>query len=142
MLLLPFERVVPAEEQNRYLADELCGELPGIFNWALEGLRRLRADEGFIEPSSCVEATNDYRLDCDPTRAFLQEHYRSDPSGSIACKRLYDHYVAWMRDNGHTPLNSSNFGKNVRRVLPDVIRYRRGSRGSQAQYYQGIAVQR
>ena len=140
MLLLPFERVVPAEEQNRYLADELCGELPGIFNWALEGLRRLRADEGFIEPSSCVEATNDYRLDCDPTRAFLQEHYRSDPSGSIACKRLYDHYVAWMRDNGHTPLNSSNFGKNVRRVFTTVEVARLGEQNNRRRCYAGLSV--
>jgi putative DNA primase/helicase len=31
------------DQEKPELTDELCGELPGIFNWSLDGLQRLRA---------------------------------------------------------------------------------------------------
>ncbi|MBF0432570.1 MAG: hypothetical protein HQK83_14895, partial [Fibrobacteria bacterium] len=43
LLLLPFDIVIPDEQQDKQLPKHLIQtELPGIFNWALEGLQRLR----------------------------------------------------------------------------------------------------
>ena len=41
--MLPASVVVPVEEQDRSLVRKLQADLPGIFNWALDGLSSLRA---------------------------------------------------------------------------------------------------
>lgn len=47
ILLVPFPSTVPREKRDRQLGDKLQDELPGILNWALEGLDRLREQGGF-----------------------------------------------------------------------------------------------
>jgi len=73
ILYLPFEVTIPTERQNPRLAEELLAELPGIFNWALLGLARLREQGRFTEPAACSRAVQEYRIDCDPVREILSE---------------------------------------------------------------------
>lgn len=47
ILLTAFPHTVPRDERDRDLDDKLQAELPGILNWALEGLNRLREQGGF-----------------------------------------------------------------------------------------------
>ena len=39
-------------EENPALTEELCEELPSIFNWALDGLEKHRARGRFEQPKS------------------------------------------------------------------------------------------
>ena len=43
--------------ENRNLTNELLSEIPGIANWALEGLKRLRARGHFIQPDAGKDST-------------------------------------------------------------------------------------
>jgi len=49
LLILPFD-VSFAGREDRGLTDKLIAELPGILNWCLAGLDRLRARGDFAEP--------------------------------------------------------------------------------------------
>lgn len=122
MILLPFRVVIPVEQQDRLLAQKLQAELPGIFNWSIEGLRRLRANGRFTEPRVCREALQEYWTDNNPARAFLQDEVGPDSRGAIECARLYSEYRSWCDQGGYRPLNEREFGKEVRRVYPAVKR--------------------
>jgi len=121
MLFVPFDITIEAERQNPRLVDELCCELPAIFNWAVEGLQKLKAAGRFIEPKSCIAATEQYRRDVNPARTFLLENFTTSLGfDSIVCKELYDSYVNWCFENGYRPMNASNLGKEVKRAFPNV----------------------
>lgn len=47
ILLVAFPRTVPRSERDRKLGKKLEDEMPGILNWALEGLARLLEKDGF-----------------------------------------------------------------------------------------------
>ena len=73
MLALPVQVVIPPERQDRGLVEKLNTELPGIFNWSLDGLRRLRQQGAFTEPDLSRVALDDHRRGCNSARDFLAE---------------------------------------------------------------------
>jgi putative DNA primase/helicase len=141
MLFVPFDKGVPIDEQNPELVSELFIELPGIFNWVYEGLRKLAAEGRFIEPTRCKEAIGEYRRDTNPARVFLEENYiEGFEFDGTPCGEVYQSYVVWCGQNGYHPLNSSNFGKEVKRAFPGVERTRKRTCGSRDWIYVGLAV--
>jgi P4 family phage/plasmid primase-like protien len=138
LLLLPFLVQIPPEEQDRHLADRLRGELPGILNWALVGLARLRQQGRFTEPAICREALQEYRDDSNPTRCFLELHCRPDPAAELPSARLYERYAEWMRGYGYRVLAEAPFGREVRRAFPMAQRRKIGGRAERYYAYQGI----
>lgn len=58
ILLVPFPMTIPPEERDKQLDEKLREELPGILNWALEGLGRLLDQHGFtgdLDPAATAE---------------------------------------------------------------------------------------
>ena len=138
---MPFEKSYPEELQNHDLVDELAEELPGIFNWAYDGLRMLRRAGRFIMPAKCKAAIQQYRTDVNPARAFLQDNYVAGYQyEGLPCGEVYRAYVQWCLDNGYRPMNNTNFGKEVRRVVPGVRKVHRRHNGQQVWIYMAIAV--
>jgi len=54
LLVVPWDQTIPIEERKREFLNEKywqeSGELPGIYMWALEGLKRLRTQKAFTIP--------------------------------------------------------------------------------------------
>lgn len=140
ILLVPFEKTIPEERQVKNLAAEIiANELPGIFNWALEGLRKLNRANGFALPDRSKVLLEDYRRDADPARAFLLEHYTYGPNAyGVVCDTLYQEYRAWCESNGCYALSNRQFGKQVRRVFSGVERDRSGGGGTRPWIYRGL----
>lgn len=139
ILLVPFERTFTEEQQNKNLANELAEELPGIFNWALEGMRNLSASGGFIEPERSKELLAEYRRDVNPARTFLEENYEESVLDQVSTTDLYSHYKKWCQENGYTALNDSNLGKEVKRRFPEVNKKRVRMDGKRVFVYEGLA---
>jgi P4 family phage/plasmid primase-like protien len=125
LLLVPFTRQVPAGERVAGMDKPEfwleAGEVAGILNWALEGLRRLKENGmQFTEPAACRAALREHRTDSDPCRAFLEENYEPDTQGGpLPSSELYGEYKCWCEANGFTkPVTLPNFGKQVGRVFP------------------------
>ena len=139
LLFVPFDRCIPADEQDPHLIDELSAELPGIFNWAYRGLLKLLADGQFIEPRRCKMALAEYRRDTNPARVFLEENYTEGfEFEGIPCGEVYHAYVAWCSQNGYRPLNANNFGKEVKRTFNSITRKQTRQYGRQAWVYEGL----
>jgi putative DNA primase/helicase len=140
MILLPFRVAIPEEWQDHQLAARLRQELPGIFCWAIAGLRRLQAQGHFTTAQVCAEAIEDYRVESNPARQFLQEHVEKAPEDIVSCKELYQQYRQWCDESGYRPLGDRTFGKEVMRLFPSTRRRHLGSRDKREWHYEGITV--
>jgi putative DNA primase/helicase len=142
LVLLLFLVTIPEEQQNKNLADELKAELPGILNWAIQGAKRLRRQRVFTEPPASREAKSEYRLECNPAQAFLQEHCDEDPRLSVKAADLYSEYDQFCRTHGYKALNAANLGKEVHRSFPRVKRVKLGKdlHEQRPWAYQGVGM--
>lgn len=142
ILLVPFAKLIPDEVQIKDLAERLKPELPGILNWAIEGLSKLNDAGGFTVPESNKELIEEYRMDADPARAFLYENYTFSPNAwGVNCSELYNEYKQYCEKNGCRPMSNRLFGRQVRRIFPKVKRTRPGGRGNREWVYQGLVSQ-
>src|SRR5262249_35032700 len=110
------ERVAGMDKPEFWLG---AGEAPGILNWALEGMRQLRENGmRFVEPTVCRAALQEHRVDSDPARAFLEEHYVADHEAMpLRTADLYTHYTGWCQANGYKTGSANTFSRQVRRVF-------------------------
>jgi len=120
MIFVPFDKSILEDQQNPNLADELMKELPGIFNWAIEGMRQLKEQDHFIIPQRCREAIEEYRRDTNPAKVFLEENVERADDCNLPAKALYDYYWKWCKYYGYKPLGNANFGKEIKRHFPWV----------------------
>jgi putative DNA primase/helicase len=143
MLLLPLNVQITESERvhgmdhPEFWQDQ--GELPGIFNWSLVGLARLRQQRRFTIPGLCASAVEDYRSEVNPARRFLLEHFTPDPEGDVPKKEVYVSYRKWCDEVGCRPLADNIFGKEVKRVFP-AIQYAKvwNFGGARCDGYRGI----
>ena len=119
-IIIPCPVTIPLEKQDLQLPERLRQELPGIFNWAVEGLRRLRARGLFTLPAVSVAALKEHQRDSNPARVFLTEHYEVVPGERVPKKAIYARYRDWCREVGVEPLDASAFGHEVRTAFPTV----------------------
>jgi putative DNA primase/helicase len=139
MIIVPFRVTIPPDRQDRHLADKLKEELPGVFQWALEGLARLRRNQAFTIPTVCEETLTDYRREINPARVFLEEACREDTRASVGCAELYKKYVAWCAENGFESLDERQFGKEVKRAFSRVERKRSSVALGRKWMYRGLS---
>lgn len=146
LLFIPFDKVIPEDEQNPNFADELSAELPGFFNFALDGMRSF-AEKGFVKPLKCQNAVEDYKRMANPCRAFLQDNFEvlnhnpllaQGAGAGTTCDDAYKYYTQWCSRNGHRPTNSPNFGKDLKRILPDVEKIRTTIGDKRVNLYAGL----
>lgn len=111
--LVEFDRIIPPNRQDKYLIQKLKAELPGILNWALEGLEDYMAN-GLQPPASVQAAVADYRSNSDPLQRFIND--RCTVGDGLKCSKpdLHNVYVDWCRDNYSTPLNERVFGRSIK----------------------------
>ena len=138
MIVMPFRVTIPEERRDLTLTERLLTELPGIFNWAVEGLRRLRAQGRLTMPLVCREVIEEYRRKSNPARLFLEDRCRKNLKAHVAVGELYGEYAEWTRAFGHKPLAETQFGKEVRRAFPHMQRKKRGPKGQRYWAYVGI----
>jgi P4 family phage/plasmid primase-like protien len=126
LLLIQFNNQISDEsKQNKNLVNanwwRSSGEMPGIFNWALVGLKRLQARGHFIEPDLCKKAKAQFKMENNPARTFLIENCEALPGYTVASNKLYRSYANQMHDGNHKPLAISQFSKEVRRQFPNAV---------------------
>ncbi|WP_344820354.1 DNA primase family protein [Microbacterium soli] len=118
----------------------LFDDIPGIFNWAMEGLRRLMARGRFDPPQVAREATTRLHDAADPFMLWLDEDdaVHQGPDESSACADVYRRYQGWCRRNGYTPLASGPLGMRLKQLGVTKSRPRDGF--TRTWRYQGISV--
>jgi len=112
VLLLPFGVTIPEEERDGALPHKLEGELPGILNWALEGVREFLAN-GLGTPEEVKTATADYRAEQDVLANWIEDRCTLGTQMSDEYAALYQDYVAWCEENKEEPINKARFSSSL-----------------------------
>ncbi len=118
LILIPCERRFMENEKNRNLHTELKKELPGIFNWFLEGLHRLKTRGRFEQHDFMKDALEELQNDNNPTNSFFKEFITAQIGDDIYIEKgdLYEKYVAWCIKTNTFKLNMARFSSCVYKV--------------------------
>lgn len=117
--IIPFNRMFTEHEADPELKDKLMDELPGIFNWAMAGLRRLYQDEKFTESRQVTDFTAKYKLESNTVAMFVEDECtvdENDPDCYTTIMPLYRAYKDWAKDNGYMPFSRKNFKREIERL--------------------------
>jgi len=107
ILLIPFEQSFAGRE-DKNLDRTLRAELPGILNWALEGLRSWH-EQGLNPPAKITEATNEYRSESDIFGQWLDLKTLKAPRAETPAMDLFRSYKDFCFEIGlrHSPVMQS-----------------------------------
>jgi P4 family phage/plasmid primase-like protien len=148
MILIPWRVVIAEDDPRRVFGMDkvewwiASGELPGILNWGLAGLDRLRRQNQFTASKVCEQALAEYRIQNNPARMFLLEFCRDLTDSQTPCGELYKAYSEWCKSSGYIPLADGAFGKEVRRVFPKVEKGESRLPGRRMNVYRGLFFDR
>jgi putative DNA primase/helicase len=106
-------KVQKHESEIDYQIDEkLHADLPGIFNWAMEGYNRLLKNNKLSYVLSDDETKSLYERNSDSISSFIYLFidYEND-SGEVIKREVYQKYLNYCKENILNPANAIAFGK-------------------------------
>lgn len=117
-LIVPFNvKIEEAERDPELAAKIIANELPAVFNWVLQGLRRLLKAKDFTECASARAALETYRKESNSVLMFIEENGLlpgcGDPADRVRLGALYDAYRRYCYGGSYYPLNKTNFNRQM-----------------------------
>lgn len=115
-IIIPFDVIISEGKQDKGLAVKIINsELPGVFNWIMQGLERYLEQKGhFTDCEAAQKQLEQYRLESDSVKMFLHDNgYTSCPEQWRALKELYTDYRAFCIEDGFKPVQKTNFKKRL-----------------------------
>ncbi|MDQ0746905.1 putative DNA primase/helicase [Streptomyces africanus] len=107
-------------EEDPKLEEELADELPGILNWALDGLERLSRNDQFTHVRSGDALTESIRDAASPIGEFVREMCVTGPQRWVAKSDLFSRWKEWCDVNEHRPGSSARFTTLLHSVVQDL----------------------
>lgn len=99
VLLAPFPETIPVADRDKHLDDKLQAELPGVLNWALEGLQRLMQQGGFTGDRPPGTTQDTWQKWADSVSRF-EQHALTEGDSPIAKEKVYAAYLEFCRQEG------------------------------------------
>jgi putative DNA primase/helicase len=103
---------LPEEERDVDLLSKLKNERSGIFNFALEGLKILREENGFREDFKLSRSIKDLNLQLDPFSVFFEERCNVMAGKREQSSNLYNAYLDFCSENGVMPYSMKRLAKD------------------------------
>jgi putative DNA primase/helicase len=114
--IIPFLEVITPDEMDKNMVTKLTNELPGIFNWAVEGLKEYYKN-GLQEPEDVTGATTSYKDDQDVLMDFFELNYvfTDNEKDVFNATTLYLNYKDWwFETETEKPMTGTKFGRLCR----------------------------
>jgi P4 family phage/plasmid primase-like protien len=129
IMVFPFTRKFADGEKDTKLIHKLtrASALSTLFNYALEGLRRLEKQGEFSYSKTIAEQVKAYQIESDVIMLFIDQECVigsvpfNQESCRIECKRLYATYCAWCKQSGFKPETVTHFNKHIKEKLKEKI---------------------
>lgn len=117
-LIIPFTTKIEESERDPELAAKIIAqELPAVFNWVLQGLRRLLQAKTFTPCETAREALETYRKESNSVLMFIEDSGlqpgEGSPADRVALKDLYSAYNWYCKSSGYYPMGKSTFNKQM-----------------------------
>lgn len=122
LVLIPCDRIFEESQKNRLLNIQLKDELPGILNWAIEGLTRLTKRGMFEQHDFMKEAVQELEDENNPVNEFFKDHIEIDVSNDIYIEKseLFDKYKKWCSKGEKYHMSSIRFAREVNKKYNKV----------------------
>jgi len=107
-------------KEDTDLANKLMAELSGIFNWAMEGLRR-RTERGgyFMQPESGKELLETMEEMSNPIGSFIEQKMEYDIEGEVDKDHAFLCFKRWAQRHGLNPGNDLSFKRRFLAATQD-----------------------
>lgn len=114
-LIIHFNVTIPEDKQDKQLHNKIIeNELSGVFNWVLNGLKRLLDQKKFSECEAIQKAREEYEKESNSVKLFLEEYdYVKHSEHYLLIKDLYNEYKSFCFEDGYRPVNKSNFKRRL-----------------------------
>lgn len=131
--------------EDETLIDRLLAELPGIFNWAVDGWKRLVEKRRFTAPESSADLIADLHDSSSPVGEFVRNRCVVGPGEKVEVDDLYQAWKSWCEKSGKKePGTLVQFGRQLRAVCHSIIKSRPtiGEPGNRSRVilYKGIGL--
>jgi putative DNA primase/helicase len=120
MLLLNFNRVISKDERIQALEDRFEDEMSGIFNLAMDGLKRLLKNGDFSTSENMERNLQEYKEEANPILAYFNENVIIDEECMVPRKFLYSHYKTWADERGHHAASDRTFFSKIRDISKKI----------------------
>lgn len=141
-IIIPFENKFEGNSEDKELSEKLSKELDGILQFALFGLKRLGKFNSFTPSQKVNEELSFYKRENNPIEDFIDIYIKIEEEGRISTKELYEEYRCYCSENGLKPLSNSNFGRELKRICPKVVKNRPCNDGERDYFYCGVRLKK
>lgn len=97
--MIPFLQKFEGAQLDDTLESKLLAELPGILNWALEGLAEWRKS-GLGSCAAIDAATKQYKAESDVIQRWFEEEVEENPVGEMTTEAGYKNFQDWCAVRG------------------------------------------
>lgn len=112
LMFIPCKNVIASDKQDPYLVNKLLEDKEYIFQWALEGLKRLKNNNFKFSYSKEAEMIkNQYEDEVDNVRLFIDDNCTKTKNckDRIKTTELYDIYKNWCEINSYDLCSKKDF---------------------------------
>src|SRR5207248_9902873 len=124
--LVPWTVVIPADQRDEQLGDQLALEADAVLAWMVDGYRSWR-QQGMSEPGAVQQATAAYRDESDAIQRFLDERCVTGPGASVQSSHLFAAWERWCAVEGEQPDTAKAFATELQKRGHDKERTRTGA---------------
>lgn len=136
-IVLKLTRRITKEVKRQFPRSRMMKELPGIFNLAMNGLRRLLKD-GPTVTEQMRGGLDEWMKANDQVGRFVDETVEHGKNKSIAAEDLYLAYTDYASDSGEKPLGKYKMFERMEEL--GFVRKRSQVDGVRKWYWQGIGL--
>lgn len=112
LIVLPFDVIIPDEEQDKELTQKLLKELSGILNWVIQAMPGLLERKAFTESQVCQQALDQYFMQSDSVRMFYLEMCEKQEY-TVRGEELFKAYKTYCYESNYTALGKGKFFKRL-----------------------------
>ena len=117
-------------------------ELSGLFNWSIEGLKRLLENEEFSFKIKDVEDIREYyKTKTEPIYVFTQKFLYYDANSKLTMGEVYERYENFVDVEKLEKTSQSKFGRELKNYFPMLDKKTIKIEGRSYKFYIGLAWQ-
>jgi putative DNA primase/helicase len=126
--VIKFGETIPVDERDPKLAQKIIlTDLPGIFNWVLDGLSRLLVNQGFTKSANMDGAVTEYRQQSDTVYLYMDEKgYEIGEDKKIDVYLLHHDYQEYCKNSGYRACARKTFNDRLRNLGYTIVRHSAG----------------
>ena len=137
--ILRFNLIFELDEQKPDLLQELKKEVPGIFNWSIEGLERLSQQNWIMTKSAYMEnCHNEFKRATNPLQLFIEEECVIEANATVDANELRSYYKQYCEDKGYMVLSDHKVGQELKRL--GINKSRKRTEEGRIIIYEGIRL--